>query len=81
MADTFERLQNVFKEVFDNDDMVISRDMTAHDVEDWDSLRHMDLITSVEHEFNVKFTTKEILGLKNVGEFLNILEGKLKHEQ
>jgi acyl carrier protein len=79
MSDTFEHLQNVFREVFDDEAMVISRAMTAADVEDWDSLRHMDLITSVEHEFNVKFTTKDILGLGNVGEFLDILEGKLNH--
>ncbi|MDR0682127.1 MAG: acyl carrier protein [Dysgonamonadaceae bacterium] len=79
MTATFERLQNVFREVFDNGNMVISEDMTAGDVEDWDSLRHMDLISSVEHEFNVKFTMKDILGLKNVGEFLDTLERKLRH--
>jgi acyl carrier protein len=78
---TFDRLQNVFREVFDNEDMVIYKEMTAADNEDWDSLRHMDLITSVEHEFNVRFTTKDVLGLKNVGEFLACLEGKLNNEK
>jgi acyl carrier protein len=81
MENTFERLQNVFREVFDDEGMVISREMNAHNVEDWDSLRHMDLITSVEYEFNVKFTTKDILGLNDVGEFFDVLEGKLNHER
>jgi acyl carrier protein len=80
MKSTFERLQDVFREVFDDEDMVITREMTANDVVEWDSLAHMALITSVENEFNVRFTTKEILGLNNIGEFMNVLEGKLKHE-
>jgi acyl carrier protein len=78
---TFDRLQNVFREVFDDENMVIYNEMTATDNVDWDSLRHLDLIASVEYEFNVRFTTKDILGLKNVGEFLACLERKLNNEK
>jgi len=74
---TMERLQEVFRDVFDDEEMKIYESMTAQDVEDWDSLMHIQLIVAVENEFGVKFTTNEVVGLKNVGEFLRCLEEKL----
>jgi acyl carrier protein len=72
-----EKLQEVFREVFDDEDIVISEEMTADDIEDWDSLTHMELILNTEARFGVKFTTQEVLKLKNVGEFISLLEKKL----
>jgi acyl carrier protein len=47
--------------------------MTADDVENWDSLTHINLIVAIEHEFQIKFTTREIAGLQNVGELMDLV--------
>lgn len=72
-----ERLQNVFRDVFDDEDIEIFDEMTADDIEDWDSLSHINLILDIEKEFGIKFTTEEITKTKNVGEFISIIESKL----
>jgi acyl carrier protein len=71
------RLQDVFREVFDDDTIVIQPTTTASDIEAWDSLEHINLIIAVEREFDVKFRTGEIVGLRNVGEFEALLETRL----
>lgn len=72
------RLERIFQDVFDDDSLVLRPDMTATDVDGWDSLEHINLIIAVEREFKVKFATAEIVGLKNVGEFEALLERKLR---
>ena len=62
------RLSEVFREVFDDDDLTIARDTTARDVEEWDSLMHVTLITSVEREFEVRFSSSEVASLQSAGE-------------
>ena len=69
-----EKLTNVFRDVFDDESIVLTDETTAADIEDWDSLAHITLITSVEEEFNCKFSMKDVLGLKNVGEMIDLLE-------
>lgn len=76
--DIKEVLQGVFREVFDDDKIVIFDKMTADDIEEWDSLSHIQLIVAVEKKFNVKFQTAEIIKLQNVGEFIELLEKRLK---
>lgn len=71
----YEKLTEVFMDVFDVEDITISDTTTAADVEGWDSLTHISLIASVEDEFDIKFDMKAIQGLKNVGEMVNIIEG------
>ncbi len=71
------RLTEVFRKVFDNPKIELHDDLTAAQVEGWDSLTHIDMIVEVERAFKVKFTTAEISGLKNVGELLKLLELKL----
>lgn len=68
-----ERLNEVFQNVFDDEDIVVDRETTADDIEDWDSLEHIRLIAAVEREFNVKFTMKEVSAMKNVGEMMDII--------
>ena len=68
-----ERLNEVFQNVFDDEDIVVDRKTTADDIEDWDSLEHIRLIAAVEREFNVKFTMKEVSAMKNVGEMMDII--------
>jgi len=77
MSDFENRVQDVFREVFDRDDLVIYNEMQAKDVEGWDSLTHITLIMTLEDTFKIKFTTREVMGFQNVGEMLDCLRGKL----
>lgn len=72
-----EQLQEVFRDVFDDDSIEIFDAMTAKDIEDWDSLAHMQLIVAIEKSFQVKFTTKEVIKVQNVGEFIQLIESKV----
>jgi acyl carrier protein len=76
LTDTWERLQVVFRDIFDDDSIVLREDMTAADVENWDSLNHIDLIVAIEREFKVKFTTAEVTMLKNVGQLAALVDKK-----
>jgi acyl carrier protein len=76
MATTLDRLNAVFCEVFDDDDIKISPETTAKDVAGWDSLMHVTLIVSVERAFQTRFSSHEVASLKNVGELLTLIEAK-----
>jgi acyl carrier protein len=71
------RLERVFRAVFDDPTILLTPETTAADIDGWDSLEHINLIVAVEREFEVRFRTAEIAGLKNVGEFEALLAGKL----
>ena len=71
------KLNEVFQQVFDSDSIAISNDMTAKDIEGWDSLTHVNLIVAAEKRFKTVFTTKEVMALRNVGDFLNLIEKKI----
>jgi acyl carrier protein len=71
-----DELLQIFRDVFDDDGMTIFPEMTAADYDDWDSLAQIQLIVAVERKFNIKFSTDEVLHLKNVGEFAAITEAK-----
>lgn len=73
-----KKLNGIFREVFDDDTLKISEKTTAKDVDGWDSLMHITLIAETEEAFHVKFTMKEITGMKNVGEMAAIIERKAK---
>ncbi len=62
------RLQGVFREVFENQELELKPETTAADVEDWDSLTNIQLFVAVEQEFGFRFNTGEMASLKNVGE-------------
>ena len=72
-----ERLQDVFQLVFDDEGIRITPETTAADIDGWDSLEHINLVIAVEREFKVRFATAEISGLKNVGEFEELLVRKI----
>lgn len=63
----------VFRDVFDDDTLVVTEQTTASDIEDWDSLTHIELVASIEDAFGIRFTMKEVLGMRNVGEMADIL--------
>lgn len=72
----YEKLTEVFHDVFDDDELVLHPGLTADEVDDWDSLKHVRLILSVERAFGVKFSASEVGHLKNVGELADLLIAK-----
>ena len=72
-----ERLNEIFCEVFDDDDLKIAPEMTANDIDGWDSLSHVNLIVAIETKFNIRFSQKELLTFKNVGDLLNCTRSKI----
>ncbi|MEE2722156.1 MAG: acyl carrier protein [Pseudomonadota bacterium] len=73
----FEKLTPIFQDVFDDDEIVLVSDLTAADVDEWDSLSHIRLIVSVEQAFGISFTAAEVSRLENVGEFADLVKSKL----
>ena len=74
---TIEEITPVFREVFDDDGINLTTSMTADDVEEWDSLTHMNLVIALELKFKIKFALGELQTLKNVGEMLDLINRKL----
>lgn len=71
-----EKLNGVFSDVFD-EEIVVTPQTTASDIEDWDSLTHITLISEVEDAFNAKFSMKEVMGMQNVGEMIDIIQKRI----
>jgi acyl carrier protein len=72
-----DSLNQIFCTVFDDDDIKITLEMTANDIEGWDSLSHVNLIVAIETKFNIRFNQKELLTFKNVGDLLNCTRSKI----
>lgn len=73
MVSILPQINDIFQDVFEDDDLEINRDTTAHDVEGWDSLMHVTLIVNVEKVFGVKFSSSEISALKKVGDLEDLI--------
>ena len=78
MNEIYERLNDIFRDVFDDDSLSVSPATTAADIEDWDSLSHITLMAAVEDEFRMKFSMKEVVEMKNVGEMAAIVAARRK---
>jgi acyl carrier protein len=76
-TELYSKLNGVFRSVFDDDEMVVSPELTANDVDGWDSLHHVRLILSVERAFGVKFPAYEVTKLRNVGQLAKLIQDKL----
>lgn len=74
MSDVVERLTEVFRTTFEDDALVLRPELTADDVEAWDSVSHITLIYAVEDEFGIKFSTRDLEGLDNVGDLIAAVE-------
>jgi acyl carrier protein len=72
----YDRMALVFREVFDDDGLVLTPAMTAKDVAEWDSLNHIRLVVAIEAEFKIRFTAGEISDLENVGELVALIQRK-----
>ena len=75
--EAYEKLNEVFRDVFDDEEIVVSDGTTANDIEDWDSLEHINLVVAVEKCFGIKFNTGEVAKLKNVGEMMDLILAKI----
>ncbi len=76
--EVYERLNAVFADVFDDEELTVNDETTAADVEGWDSLVHITLIDAVEEEFDISFDMKTIVKLKNVGEMVDVILDETK---
>ena len=74
----YDRLTTIFRDVFDDDSLELTPELTAKDVDGWDSLTHLRLLLSAEQAFRVKFTTAEIGKLQNVGDLAHLIESRTK---
>ena len=70
----FDAVQQIFRDNFDDEDLVITRDTCADDIEDCDSLEQINLLTAMEKKFNLKFKLEDVRGLKDVGALLDLIE-------
>jgi acyl carrier protein len=77
-AEMLTQLNEIFKDILDNDDIILAPETTANDVDDWDSLNHIQLVVATEKHFKVRFTSHEIQSWNNVEEMLNCIKSKLK---
>jgi len=73
-----QKLNQVFRTVFQNINIEITRDTTAADIDQWDSITHLDLITATEEAFSIEITGFDVMALKNVGDLLDLIERKLE---
>ena len=71
--EVFATLNEVFQDVFDDESITVNEETTADDIEDWDSLEHINLIAAVEQEFGMKFTMGQVVTMKNVREMADII--------
>lgn len=71
------KVQDIFRDVLDNEEIALNSETTADDIEEWDSLSHIQLIVTIEKAFKIKFTSKEILSWNNVGEMVECICGRI----
>lgn len=72
----YEELTEILRDVFDSPSIVATPDLSAKDVPEWDSFNHINVVLAAEMRFGVKFRTSEIEGLRNVGDFVALIERK-----
>jgi acyl carrier protein len=71
---TIDELNTVFQQVFDDDELIVTRETTAADVDGWDSVTHVSVILSLEKRFAIRFTSAQVASLKSVGELADLIE-------
>jgi acyl carrier protein len=70
----YDRLEEIFADVFDDDSIKVTPELSAKDVDGWDSLTHIRLILTIEKAFKIKFSTSEIGKLENIGDLVNLIK-------
>jgi len=77
MDDILEEMQDIFRDVLDQPDLVLTPESNASNVEDWDSLGHINLVTAIEKQYKIKFRLEDIEGLKDVGDMIDLIKLKV----
>ena len=72
----YETLNEIFQDVFDDEDIVVDAGTNSDTIEDWDSLEHINLVVAIEKAFGLKFSMAEVTGMKNVGEMVEIIKAR-----
>jgi acyl carrier protein len=72
----YATLSEIFHDVFDDESIVVTPQLTADDVDEWDSLSHIRLVLAIERQFRLQFSAAEVSRLKNVGEFVSLIRSK-----
>jgi len=75
--DILQQVNEVFIDVLDNEDIKLNNETTAEDIEEWDSLSHIQLVVAIEKHFKIRFKSSEIQSWKNVGEMIDCIETKI----
>lgn len=75
--EVFDKLNEVFQDVFDDESITVTETTTADDIEEWDSLEHINLLAAVEQEFGMKFNMGQVVSMKNVGEMADIIMSQI----
>ena len=78
--EVFEKLNTVFRDNFDDDDLVIVDETNSSDIEDWDSIEHINLVIAMEKKFDLKFNIREVGKLANVGEMVDLIVSMLENK-
>lgn len=73
-----ERVESILRDVLDLPQLEVSSDLTAQDVEEWDSIAHIRVVVAIEQEFKIKFALGELQSLQNVGDMLRLIEKKMQ---
>ncbi len=76
-SEILSTVQDIFREVFDNDKLVITDETNSTDIEDWDSLEQINLVTLIENRFNFEFDMDEVINFKNVGDMIDVILNKV----
>jgi acyl carrier protein len=74
----YKELDEIFQDVFDDESIHVTATTTAADIEDWDSLEHINLVVAIENHFKIKFNMNQVTSMKNVGEMVDIIEEQKK---
>ena len=77
MASILEELQSIFREVLDQPDLILTRESNASNVDDWDSLAHINLVTAIAMKYKIKFALGELQELKDLGNMIDLIQAKL----
>ena len=76
--DILKKLEVIFRDVFDDEDIILTNETTANDIEDWDSLAQINLLIAIKKEFKINFDLEEVSKYKNVGDIINAIKEKVE---
>jgi acyl carrier protein len=71
--EVFSVIQDIFRDIFDADDLIITNTTNSDEIEDWDSLNHINLVSAIEKEFKIKFALGELVELQDVGNMVDLM--------